>query len=117
MKRKIIWTEEVLKYLFSMAVAVTEYGTTNLTKSGLITSKGNRTITKLMQIKFPKPKKQERETFRLGNVTQVLNFVTNKQRRSTFQSSGHRHMYDKAMLAAMKEGFITGSEFADRMTT
>ena len=114
---KIIWTEEVLRYLFEMAVAVTEYRTTNLTKSGLITAGGNRTITKLMQIKYPKPKKQEKQKFRNGNVSQVLNFVTNRQLRSRFQSTGHRYMFDRAMHAAMITGFISGSEYARRMTT
>ena len=117
MKKERIWTEEVRRYLFAMFNAVTEYGTKNITKSGNTTKDGARTITRLMQIRFPKPKGQERETFRIGNVTQALNFVTNGQNRSVFENSGHINTYDKLMLSAMREGSLPGSEFAERMTT
>ena len=116
MRKERIWTEEVRRYLFAMFNAVTEYGTKNITKSGNITKDGARTITRLMQIRFPKPKEQERETFRIGNVTHALHFVTSGQNRSVFENSGYKTTFDKLMLSAMREGSVSGTEFAGRMT-
>tara|TARA_R110000824_G_scaffold273088_1_gene461598 strand:+ start:378 stop:713 length:336 start_codon:yes stop_codon:yes gene_type:complete len=111
MKRKIKWTEEVLRYLFEMAVAVTEYRTTYITPKRCITAEGRRKLTKLMGIKY------NPDDFRIGNVSQVLYFVSRGQKRSVFKSTGHQSIFDRAMHAAKEEGFITGSEFAERMTT
>ena len=111
MKKKRKWTEEVLRYLFEMAVAVTEYRTINITPTLRITAEGRRKVAKLMQIKY------SCDDFWLTNVSHQLAFVTNRQHRSQFTSTGFISTFDKAMYAAKEEGFITGSEFAERMTT
>ena len=107
--KKIKWTKEAYRYLFEMAVAVTEYRTINITPKLCITMDGRRKITKLMQIKYSPGE------FWLTNVSQMLKFVTNRQTRGQLGSS-HHHVFDKTMHAAMVTGFISGSEFAERMT-
>ena len=107
MKKK--WFEDILRYLFRMARVVTNYRTTHMTPKGNINIKGRRKITKLMQIKYSS------DDFKISNVSQVLAFVTRKQDRSQFQESP-RGIYDRAMLAAEEEGFLSAEEFAQRMT-
>jgi len=110
MKGKLKWTEEVLRYLFEMAVAVTEYRTINMTKGGSITAGGMRTIKRLMQIRFGF------DEFEKG-VGHQLAFITNGQNRSDFLASpGFLSTFQRAMHAAKDEGFISLSEFVERMT-
>ena len=110
MNREVKWTEEVLRYLFEMAVAVTEYRTINMTKGGFITAGGVRTIKRLMQIRFGFDK------FEKG-VGHQLAFITSGQNRSEFERNmGFLSTFDRVMHAALFAGFISGSEFAERMT-
>ena len=104
------YLDTTLKYLFRMARAITNYSNLHTTPCGSINKEGRINITRLMQLRYSS------ELFWLGNVTQVLRYVTSKQRRSQLQKKQHS-IFDKAMIAAEEEGFISSEEFAKRMTT
>ena len=109
-KREKKWFEEVLRYLFRITREITKYRSEHTTPKGGVSAEGKRIVTSLMQVKYPE------YGFQVGSVGQILAFVTCMQNRSNLGKS-HQNMFDRAMIAAEEENFISIEEYVERMTS
>ena len=101
------WNPRTRKLLWTFGAAATENGTRNV-NSKSIEANTMRDIAKLMTIYCGDG---------VGVEAQIA-YVVRGQNRSEFdpEDKGRLATFDGNMFAAMIAGFITGSEFTERMT-